>query len=136
MELTVTKLQEEDYNTLVEWWNEWPDWTAPSRDFLPNNGTGGLLIKKGNIPVVAGFLYMTNSKAVLLEWIVSNPNYKESDRKDAIELLITAAETVCKDLGYGYMFSIGRNKGLMETHEKLGWQVDKTPSHEIVKILK
>jgi len=136
MKLTVEKLQEKDYETLVEWWNEWPEWVPPSKDFLPNNGTGGLLIKKGDIPVVAGFLYMTNSKTVLLEWIVSNPKYKETDRKEAIELLITAAENVCKNLGYMYMFSIGRNKALMDTHTKLGWQVDKTPSHEIVKILK
>ena len=44
-------------------------------------------------------LYMTNSKAALLEWIVSNPEYRESDRKDAIILLIQAVERVLKDQG-------------------------------------
>ena len=34
------------------------------------------------------------------------------------------------------MFSIGRNKHLIETHEKLGWNVDKNPSYEIMKKLK
>ena len=31
------------------------------------------------------------------------------------------------------MFSIGRNKHLIETHKKLGWAVDKNPSYEIIK---
>ena len=39
------------------------------------------MIEKNNIPIVAGFLYFTNSSAVLLEWIVSNPDYKEKDKK-------------------------------------------------------
>ena len=34
------------------------------------------------------------------------------------------------------MFSIGRSKHLLETHEKLGWKIDKKPSHEITKKLK
>ena len=76
-----------------------------------------------------------SSKALLLEWIVSNPDYKEDDRGDAIELLITAAEIISKDLGYKYMFTIGRNSKLIDTHKKLGWKVDDKPSHEIVKII-
>ena len=78
---------------------------------------------------------MTNSKAALLEWIISNPEYRESDRKDAVTLLIQAVERVLKDQGIKYIFSIGRNKKLIDTHKKLGWQVDEKPSHEIVKIL-
>ena len=48
----------------------------------------GLLLKNKSQPIVAGFLYTTNSKAALLEWIVSNPKYRENDRQKAIELLI------------------------------------------------
>jgi len=86
-----------------------------------------------DVPIVAGFIYYTNSKGALLEWIVSNPNYKEADKKDAIEFLINAAEKVCKANGVKYMFSIGRNKSLINSHEKLGWTVDKDPSHELIK---
>ena len=80
-------------------------------------------------------MYKTNSKGVLLEWIISNPNYKEEDRQVAIELLINGAENVSKELGYKYMFSIGRNKHLIETHKKLKWRVDKKPSHELIKTI-
>jgi hypothetical protein len=33
------------------------------------------------------------------------------------------------------MFTIGRNKHLINTHKKLGWFVDEEPSHEIIKNL-
>ena len=101
----------------------WPELQAPPKTFLPDNGKGGFIVEKNNIGVVAGFVYMTNSKAALLEWIISNPEYRESDRKDAIELLINAVEHVLKDQGIKHIFSIGRNKHLIETHKKLNWIV-------------
>ena len=131
MELNIRRLTESDWVILNNWWDAWPEWISPPKEFLPDNGKGGLMVEKNGQPVIAGFLYITNYKAVLLEWIVSDPNYRDDDRKDALELLITGAENVCKDLGYKYMFSIGRNKQLMETHKKLGWFVDKRPSHEM-----
>ena len=135
MKLNIRRLKEEDWVILTEWWSAWSEWVTPSKEFLPDNGKGGLMVEKNGEPVIAGFLYLTNSKAVLLEWIISDPEYRDKDRKNALELLITGAENVCKDLGYKYMFSIGRNKQLIETHEKLGWQVDKKPSYEIIKVI-
>tara|TARA_R100000935_G_scaffold4495_1_gene10729 strand:+ start:137 stop:544 length:408 start_codon:yes stop_codon:yes gene_type:complete len=135
MELNIRMLKDSDWNTLVEWWDTWPDWVNPPKDFLPDNGKGGFMVEKNNQPIVAGFLYTTNSKAALLEWIVSNPEYREKDRLKAIELLIKGAENVCKKQGIKYIFSIGRNKHLINTHKKLGYQVDDKPSHEITKKL-
>ena len=133
MKFNIRKLEVSDWSTLVKWWDSWPEWVAPPKTFLPENGTGGLIVEKDEQPVVAGFLYFTNSQAVLLEWIISNPEYRNTDRQEAIELLINMAEEICKKQGQVHMFSIGRNKNLIETHKKLGWTVDATPSYEIVK---
>jgi len=133
MELNIRRLQDDDWETLCSWWDAWPEWVNPPKDYLPDNGTGGLMVYKHNTPIVAGFIYYTNSKAALLEWIVSNPDYREDDRKQSIELLIKAAEEVCKANGIKYMFSIGRSKPLIETHRKLEWTVDEKPSYEITK---
>ena len=133
MKLNIRKITENDWDTLVSWWDAWPEWVNPPKGFLPDNGTGGLIIEKNNKPIVAGFLYFTNSEAVLLEWIISDPNYKEKDRKNAIEMLIKGAEIFCKNNGKNYMFSIGRNKHLINTHKKLGWTVDDKSSYEITK---
>ncbi len=134
--MNTRRLKEEDYNTLKEWWDFWPDWEAPPRDLLPNNGTGGVIVEKQGIPIVAGFLYTTNSKMVLLEWVISNPEYRESDRKDAIYILITACEKIIKDLGYTYAVTITRNQHLINKHKDLGWSQDTKPSYELVKVLK
>ena len=133
-ELIFRPLKEEDYETICKWWKWWR-WPVIPREMLPDKGKSGFIVEKNNIPIVSAFLYLTNSTGALLEWIVSNPEYREDDRKEAIELLITNAENVCKNMGITYMFSIGRSKHLMKTHEKLGWQVDKKPSYEIIKNL-
>tara|TARA_Y100000592_G_C5291074_1_gene230904 strand:+ start:129 stop:590 length:462 start_codon:yes stop_codon:yes gene_type:complete len=126
------KIKESDWDMLVAWWKWWR-WPIMPKDFLPENGTGGLIIEKNKTPIVAGFMYKTNSKVVILEWIISNPEYKNKDRKEAIELLINESENTSKKEGYNYMFSIGRSKHLLDIHEKLDWHVDKRSSHEITK---
>tara|TARA_Y100001938_G_scaffold150774_1_gene243345 strand:+ start:6904 stop:7314 length:411 start_codon:yes stop_codon:yes gene_type:complete len=125
-------LKEEDYSVICDWWKWWR-WPAIPKEMLPDNGKSGFMIEKNNIPIVSGFLYLTNSTGALLEWIVSNPNYREKDRQKAIELLLSEAERICKKMGITYVFSIGRNKSLIETHKRLGWKVDEKPSHEIIK---
>ena len=135
MELNVRRLADSDWDTLCEWWDAWPEWVNPPKDFLPDNGTGGLMVYKQNTSIAAGFIYYTNSKAALFEWVISNPKYREADRKQAIELLINAAEEVCKTNGVNYMFTIGRTKPLIETHRKLNWVVDDKPSYEITKVI-
>ena len=43
MQLNIRKLKESDWETLCSWWDEWPEWQNPPRDFLPDNGKGGLM---------------------------------------------------------------------------------------------
>ena len=133
-ELMFRPLKKEDYDTICKWWKWWR-WPIIPREMLPDDGESGFIVEKDNTLIVSAFLFITNSKGAKLEWIVSNPKYKEDDRKEAIELLINNIERVCKNMGLKYIFSIGRNKHLMETHEKLGWFVDKKPSYEIIKNL-
>jgi len=132
MKLNIRRIEDQDYSTLKKWWDAWPEWQAPPKTFLPDTG---FIVEKNDISIVAGYIYMSNSKAALLEWVISNPDYRESDRKDAIELLIQAVERVLKDQGIVHVFTIGRNKHLINTHKKLGWMVDEKPSYEIIKNL-
>ena len=132
MELNIRALKESDWDTLLSWWKWWR-WPELSKDVLPMNGTGGLMICKGDIPIAAGFLYLTNSKAAWLDWIVSNPEYREKDRKESLVLLINGLETVAVNEGCSTIISITRNKSLMDIHSKLGYTVDNNPSYEISK---
>jgi len=132
MELTVRELKESDWEDMSSWWKWWR-WPEVSKETLPLNGCGGIMVCKGEIPVAAGFLYLSNSKVAWLDWIVSNPQYREVDRKDALEMLIKSLEWVAKLEGYSIIISIARNKSLINIHKKLGYTVDESPSYEISK---
>ncbi len=133
MKLNIRRLEKKDLKTAEKWWSEWPKWRSPALDFLPD--TGVVVEKEGKL-VVIGFIYLTNAKVALLEWIISDPNYRESDREELIELLIKGAEDIVKHLDYKYLFSVVQHKKLIEKHRKLGWVVDDNPSYEITKKLK
>ena len=132
MELKVRALEESDWEVMCDWWKWWR-WPEMNRDLLPLNGLGGLMVYKEDTPIVSGFLYLTNSKVVILDWIISNPEYKQKDRKEAIELLISSFEQVAKLNGYNIIFSFTKSTSLINIHEKLGYTVDPKPSYEIIK---
>ena len=133
-ELNARRLTHDDYDVLVEWWKSWPDWVPLGRSLLPENGTGGIMIEKDGEPIVAGFLYGTNSKIAWMEWIVSNPKEKDKEtRSSSILLLIDSLEKWAIEGGFELILSIGRSKSLIDKHKKLGYTVDSNPSHEIVK---
>ena len=127
-------LTESDYEILSDWWKAW-SWPVMAKDMLPDNGTGGIMVEHEGENIVAGFLYWSNSKLVWLDWIISNPNANKKIRKQAIEMLIFTAEQMVKDAGSKYMMSISRSNSLLKIHKHMGWSVDKTPSHEMIKVI-
>ena len=105
MKFTTRPLNSEDYEAiLVVWWKAW-GWDAPLRDFLPQNGEGGIMVMDGDIPVCAGFIYNTNSKVAWVDWIISNKDYKES-RSEAIVLLVETLTSIAKNLDNNYAYAL------------------------------
>ncbi len=134
MELNVRKLTEEDYEIFSDWWVKW-EWPVMPKEFLPDNGKGGLMVEKNGVPIVCGFVYENNSKFWIFEWMISNPKYRDNDRQEAIELLITSIEDTYREKGAGALFSIGRSKHLVETQKKMGWICETKRSYELTKTL-
>lgn len=132
MELQIRSLQELDWKTLSKWWEAW-GWPEMSKDLMPLDGLGGLIVEKDSKPIAAGFLYLTNAKVAWTEWIVSDPEYREADRVDALKMIVQGLEDVAINAGYKIILSIGRNKGLLNIHKELGYIVDDDPSYEISK---
>jgi hypothetical protein len=132
MELQLRQLKESDWEILSDWWKAW-GWPDMNKDLMPMDGLGGLLVEKDGKPISAGFLYLTNSKVAWTEWIVSDPDYREDDRKESLSILVKGLEDVAITNGYKIILSIGRNKGLLNIHKELGYTVDDDPSYEISK---
>ena len=136
MALDVRILNSSDYDEiLVGWWKDW-GFTPPSKDFLPDNGSGGCMITDGDEFVCAGFLYSTNSKIAWVDWIISNKNYrKKPERSEAISLLILTLTNIAKNLGNKYAYSLMDNERLIETYKKLGYVKSASYTEELIKYL-
>lgn len=135
MEFNIRKLNSTDYDEiLVKWWNDW-GWKAPSKEFLPEDGEGGIILFDGDIPVCAGFMYITNSKVAWVDWIISNKEYrKKPNRSVAIQLLIEKLTEMCKASGAKFVYALIKHSGLIETYENLGYTQGDSYTKEMIKI--
>lgn len=124
-------LNQADYNELTHWWNWWR-FPAPPREALPENGLGGMMIMKGEESICAGFLYFTNSKLAWLEFIVSNPNYREKDRAEAIVILISELSNLAKEKGCVSVFTSLRNQNLIKHFEEAGFLKGSSNTTEMI----
>ena len=136
MDFEIRPLVESDYeDTLVGWWKDWR-WIPPIRDFLPNNGCGGIMVLDDNIPVCAGFLYTTNSGVAWVEFIVSDRNYKiKGNRSIALHLLVDTLTNIAKNMEFAYCYTLINNKSLIGVYSKLGYIKSSENSVEMIKKL-
>ncbi len=133
--MKIRKLTEPDYEVLVKWWKAYNFKSPPTKDILPENGKGGLIIEKNNKPIAACFIYDTNANVSWMAWPISDPQYRQEDRDLLIETLLIAAEQISISMGNKLMMSIGRSKSMVNKHKKLGWSIDHNPAYEMIKLI-
>lgn len=136
MELYIRELNENDYDDiLVDWWRQW-GWEPPQRNFLPNDGKGGIIVYDQDTPICAGFMYLTNSKVAWVDWIISSKQYtKKPHRKNAIKLLVSSLTGICKNTGNKYVYALIKSRNLIETYEELGYVKGDKYTSEMIKLL-
>ena len=131
MKFNLRSVSKEDYeDVLVKWWKDW-GWEPPPLDFLPETG---LIISKGNVDICAGFLYLTNSKVALTEFVVSNKDYKESDRGEAIDFLLDCILELANQNGCKYAHVILKNKSLLQKYKRAGYIESDKNVIELIKV--
>jgi hypothetical protein len=136
MALIIRPLNENDYdNTLVQWWHNW-GWEPIDKEFLPEDGKGGLMVLDDEEPVCAGFMYATNSKVAWVDWIVSSDTYrKKPERSEAIKLLVETLTNICRNTGHKYSYALIKHPGLSELYEELGYVKGDKQVSEMIKLL-
>jgi hypothetical protein len=136
MELSIRPLNDNDYDEiLVGWWKQW-NWEPPKKDFLPEGGKGGIIVYDGDIPIIAGFIYVTNSKVSWVDWIISNKEYRiKPKRAEAKKMLIESLTNICKESGSKYGYALIKNQALIKTYLDLGWSKGEGYTSEMIKIL-
>jgi len=133
MKFNTTPLQHEDYDTILKgWWKDW-GWEAPNRDFLPQDGAGGIMVWDGDTPVCAGFLYNTNSKVAWIEFIISNKEYiLKPNRDESIKQLLDSLISVAKNMDKKYLFANNNNPSLVNHFIGKGFSVGAKNQTELV----
>lgn len=136
MDFNIRPLNSNDYdNILLKWWSDWK-WTAPPKDFLPQNGTGGILVLDEETPICAGFLYATNSSICWVDWIISNKQYrKKPQRTQAISVLLNKLTEMGSNLGFEYSYALIKHKPLIEKYESMGYVQGENYQIEMIKKL-
>jgi hypothetical protein len=136
MKFTIRELNENDYDTiLTKWWKDWR-WTPPPRDFLPKDGKGGVVVYDGEIPVCAGYVYITNSKVGWCDWIISNFEYdKKTERREALSFLIEVLTETLKLNGCKYSYALLKSDSLIDIYKKNGYIKGDSYNTEMIKTL-
>jgi len=134
--MNVRQTTTEDYQTLVDWWKFWR-FPAPAIEFLPDQGRCGMMVQGDDgTEYCAGFIYETNSKVCLMEFIVANPKIRDGElRGEALTLLIDTLSYLAKDWGYQWVFTSIKHPSLMQRYKECGFQIGSTNTNEMIKVL-
>tara|TARA_R110000772_G_scaffold125486_2_gene232271 strand:- start:9237 stop:9638 length:402 start_codon:yes stop_codon:yes gene_type:complete len=133
MTLNIKPLSDNDYDDILcKWWKDWK-WTAPAKDFLPDMG---YMVYYNDKPICAGYMYVTNSNVVLLEWIISSFEFKDRKiRKEAIFMLIQTITLLSANLGKKYVYSLLKSKSLIDIFQEIGYLKGDSNTQEMIKKL-
>ena len=133
MEFNIRKLNSTDYDSvLVGWWKDW-GWEPPAKDFLPDNGEGGLIVLDGDVPVCAGFIYITNSKVAWVNWIISDKSFENKEnRNKAIEVLLKKLVSMAVKNKNSYVFASNNNLSLIQRFVNIGFTIGCENTTEII----
>ena len=109
MKLNIRKLASKDWDTLCGWWKDWGFENIPAKDFLPEDGKGGLIVEtEEGVGICSIFMYTTNSKLCQVNWPLSNKNFRNKEIKNkAFDLLMLGVENMWKTSGGKYLVFYG-----------------------------
>lgn len=118
-----------DYLTVRQWFPRHGVEAVPEA-ILPKCG---VVVEKDGQPMCAGWLYQDNSVGIAwLAWLVTNPDQPLFHVEQSLQHLLSAAETVVKDLGYGLVFTETNRPALGRFLQRQGF----TPNHQAVQYFK
>lgn len=103
--MKIELVNQENYNILKQWWEGY-SWPVIPFEMLPKIG---FIVDN----VVAGFIYSTDSKICLIEWIIGNPDSDKNERKKALNNLLNVLCNTAKEMGYTHCFTYTKNSGLI-----------------------
>ena len=124
-----------DYETISGWWDKW-SWPIVPQAILPDEGI--MVESDSGEPVATGFLYLTNSKVAIAEWIVASPEIERSERAKALDLLIDNLCLLAEVHSKTHVFSFFEGKslsGLIKRFKEHGFAEADTGMTHLVRVM-
>ena len=121
-----------DYEFINKWWED-SGYGIVDKQYLPDNGLGGLIVEKNGVPLAAAYTYTTNSRVCYMDNLVSNFNYKGRDRYLLIKKLFDTVINRAKECGCEMLWTLSttRDRGIVKRCAELGCQVSDEPYYII-----
>lgn len=116
-----------DYEMIASWWKA-HEWQPIPLNFLPKIG---IIVNEQ----AAGFIYSTDSKICLLEWIVVDPCAEKLARREALDFLFFQSEVIAKELGFQAIFSSVSHQGLLDRYKKHNFKVTDKEMTNVLKVI-
>lgn len=108
------------WEIVAPWWEGYDMLTLPKEALPPN----GIIVYKQDVPVIAGWLYLTDSMWAIMEWIVGDPNLGKDTRRNGLDVLIPALIEVAKAFNKPIVFSSVSHPTLIEAYQRHGMMVN------------
>ncbi len=125
--VTFRSFEKGDYETVCEWWKWW--WGSFGaepirRGFLPKDKRC-YIIESNGVPVASTFLILSYDIPAVAwtTYLVSNPDYREKDRRELIETLVKNVEKEAERYGVLQLFTVCGDKHISDIHRNLGWNM-------------
>ena len=118
--------KEGDYEICWEWWTWWWKRTGlnPIQRALLQSDERCFIIEKNGVPIAAYFLLVFEFRLVAFTtYLVTNPHYKEKDRRELIYKLIQGVEKEAEKYGTLQLCTVCNDKFVSDIHSNLGWEM-------------
>lgn len=107
-----------DQHSIIEsWWKE-HGWTPVHPSLLPSTG---FIVWQGLQPLAAGFLYLTDSKFCVLDWVLSAPKSDRIERGKALDLLLDSLIQAARTNEKSVIFTTVKHPRLIERYKAHGF---------------
>lgn len=118
--------KEKDYDILSSWWKKHGSY-APMPDHLPPTG---IMVEIEDTPACAGFLYNTDAKICVIEFVICNPQLSKQKRDKTLTRLIAILRDLAIKRGYTAIYnSTGIPKFIGRLKEAGFVEADKNQTH-------
>ena len=107
--------RETDYNTLVQWWNDWEFGVVPKECLPPD----GVMIEIDGKPICAGGLYIgVGTQFAFMEWIVTDKNADSKSVHKALRLCIESIMNMAQSKGMKLVYTATKEEALHKRYQK------------------